>query len=115
MNRGQMKLSDAEMGYAVLSVAVKDEWCFRGDTFVDNLPSYQAIAKAQLDKCLSLLHSEELRERIASGLAEMCDFACTEVAGKDHCGKRICKKSPLDCRMIEEYTDQIISRIQEEK
>lgn len=40
-------LSDGEIGQAVLSVAVRDQWCFRGDTLEDNLPSYQAIAQAQ--------------------------------------------------------------------
>ena len=40
-------MSVVEMGNTVLAVAVKDQWCFRGDTFTDNLPSYQAIADRQ--------------------------------------------------------------------
>jgi len=44
----QNRLLTPEMiGYIVLSVAVEDQWCFRGDTLKDNLPSYQAITKAQ--------------------------------------------------------------------
>jgi len=42
-------ISDEEIGNAVLAVAVKDEWCFRGDTLMDNLPSYRAIAQAQVN------------------------------------------------------------------
>jgi len=40
---------DEEIGYAVLSVAVKDQWCFRGDTLESNLPSYRAISQATVD------------------------------------------------------------------
>lgn len=44
----ELLLTIADIGSTVLSVAVKDHWCFRGDTFKDNLPSYQAVAEFQL-------------------------------------------------------------------
>lgn len=47
------RLTDEEIGYAVLAVAVQDQWCFRGDTLEDNLPSYRAIAEAQINKLLN--------------------------------------------------------------
>ena len=54
------RISDEEIGYAVLAIAIEDQWCFRGDTLTDNLPSYQAVARAQLEADRKVSDKEHL-------------------------------------------------------
>jgi len=51
-------LRDDELGNIAIDIAVRDEWCIRGEDITGWMPAFKAISQATVDKALERTKEE---------------------------------------------------------
>jgi len=104
--KDDMELTPREIKELITEYGLTRNVSYDKAYFTHNMPEFIAVMNATIAKCLSLLNSEELREKIAKIFAKgLYNTTLKEVYLLDVDGSRICR----------DFADQILSLIQEEK